>query len=142
MARGATRAGVSGGALVSADRGALLAQIERLHFDEATTLTKSELRVLLEPQPVPMRLHCPECGELHEDVGEWATRVHHTHSCQFCGCTWRPAVVATVGVRFLPGFKNAERCGHKFSADHEACIKPPRHEGDHHDGNVFWNREP
>lgn len=56
--------------------------------------------------PVPMRLNCPECGELHLDEGEFATKSHYTHSCQKCGLTWRPAVVATVGVRFLPGFKN------------------------------------
>ena len=56
--------------------------------------------------PIPMRLVCPECRRLHIDEGEFATKVHHTHSCQHCGLTWRPAVVATVGVRFLPGFKN------------------------------------
>lgn len=56
--------------------------------------------------PIPMRIPCPECGELHIDEGEFATKPHHTHSCQHCGLTWRPAVVPTVGVRFLPGFKN------------------------------------
>jgi len=58
--------------------------------------------------PVPMLLTCPACNARHIDEGEFATKVHHTHSCQHCGMTWRPAVVATVGVRFLPGFKNAE----------------------------------
>lgn len=56
-------------------------------------------------QPIPMRLTCPECGQLHIDEGEFAERPHHTHCCQHCGLTWRPALVATVGVRFLPGFK-------------------------------------
>jgi hypothetical protein len=56
--------------------------------------------------PIPMRLCCEGCGELHIDEGEFATKPHHTHSCQHCGLTWRPAVVPTVGVRFLPGFKN------------------------------------
>lgn len=66
-------------------------------------------RALAAPdEPIPMRLTCPDCGELHIDEGEWATRVHATHSCQKCGLTWRPTVVATVGVRFLPGFKNEE----------------------------------
>ncbi len=62
----------------------------------------------IEPEPIPMRLPCPEkdCGRLHIDEGEFATRSHHTHACQHCGSVWRPAVVATVGVRFLPGFKN------------------------------------
>lgn len=59
--------------------------------------------------PIPMRLPCPECGTLHIDEGEFATtKWHHTHSCQECGLTWRPAVVHTVGVRFLPGFRNAD----------------------------------
>lgn len=57
-------------------------------------------------EPVPMRLTCPECGALHIDEGEFATKPHHTHACQGCGMVWRPAVVPTVGVRFLPGFKN------------------------------------
>lgn len=58
--------------------------------------------------PIPMRLHCPDCGALHIDEGEFATKPHHTHACQHCGNVWRPAIVATVGVRFLPGFKNAD----------------------------------
>lgn len=56
--------------------------------------------------PVPMRLFCPTCHELHLDVGEFETKPHHTHACQNCGNVWRPAIVPTVGVRFLPGFKN------------------------------------
>lgn len=56
--------------------------------------------------PVPILLHCPECGARHIDEGEFATKVHHTHACQSCGFVWRPAVVPTIGVRFLPGFKN------------------------------------
>lgn len=57
---------------------------------------------------IPMRLVCEACGRLHIDEGEWATRPHHTHTCQYddCGLTWRPAVVHTVGVRFLPGFRS------------------------------------
>lgn len=60
-------------------------------------------------KPTPMRLHCPECGEMHIDVGEFATRPHHTHACQECGHVWRPAIVNTVGVRFLPGFRPFSR---------------------------------
>ena len=63
---------------------------------------------------IPMRITCPgelpdgtKCGRLHIDEGEWATKPHHTHSCQHCGMTFRPAVPYTVGVAFLPGFKNA-----------------------------------
>lgn len=71
-------------------------------------LPPSALQQLLEQPPIPLRITCPECGQLHVDEGEWETRVHHSHSCQHCGLTWRPAVVPTVGVRFLPGFKNAK----------------------------------
>lgn len=56
--------------------------------------------------PVPMLLTCPGCGKRHLDVDEWAERPHHTHACQYCGMVWRPAVIETVGVRYLPGFKN------------------------------------
>lgn len=58
--------------------------------------------------PVPMLLFCPSCGARHIDKGEFATRAHHAHACQNCGMTWRPAVVATVGVQFLPGFKDGD----------------------------------
>jgi len=60
------------------------------------------------PEPIPMLLWCPECGDRHIDVGEFATRSHTSHACQNCGMVWRPAIVATVGVQFLPGFKNKE----------------------------------
>lgn len=58
------------------------------------------------PAPIPMILHCPDCSNRHVDEDEFADRPHHTHACQHCGMVWRPAVVPTVGVRFLPGFKN------------------------------------
>jgi hypothetical protein len=57
--------------------------------------------------PIPMLLWCPECGERHIDKGEFETKRHHTHGCQRCGMVWRPAMDATVGVDFLPGFKDA-----------------------------------
>lgn len=60
-------------------------------------------------EPIPVRLPCPSCGQLHIDEGEFATNGHHTHACQRCGMVWRPAVVWTVGVQFLPGFKNEAR---------------------------------
>ena len=66
----------------------------------------ASLRGQQQPEPIAMRLICPECKGLHIDRGEFATRPHHTHACQHCGNVWRPAIVNTVGVRFLPGFKN------------------------------------
>jgi len=63
---------------------------------------------MLEIEPIPMILHCPDCSYRHIDRGEFATKRHHTHACQACGLVWRPAIVATVGVQFLPGFKDDE----------------------------------
>lgn len=57
-------------------------------------------------QSIPMILHCPECSTRHIDAGVFATRAHYTHACQHCGFVWRPAIVSTVGVQFLPGFKD------------------------------------
>jgi DNA-directed RNA polymerase subunit RPC12/RpoP len=39
----------------------------------------------------PMRtlLVCPKCNYRHMDLGEWATRPHHTHECQECKFKWR-----------------------------------------------------
>lgn len=56
---------------------------------------------------IPMLLWCPKCGARHVDSGEFATKEHHTHACQHCGVTWRPSIGPTVGVSFLPGFKDA-----------------------------------
>lgn len=56
--------------------------------------------------PIPMLLWCPQCNERHVDKGAFTTKPHHTHACQKCGMTWRPAVIDTVGVEFLPGFKD------------------------------------
>lgn len=68
---------------------------------------KSSIRMIQDAIDVfPMLLWCPVCGERHIDEGEFATKAHHTHACQNCGMVWRPARVSTVGVKFLPGFKN------------------------------------
>lgn len=55
---------------------------------------------------IPMLLWCPACGERHIDAGKFKTKPHHTHACQKCGMVWRPAIPNTVGVQFLPGFKD------------------------------------
>lgn len=64
-------------------------------------------------EPIPMRLICPgrlsdgtPCARLHIDENDFATKAHHTHACQHCGEVWRPAIVPTIGVQFLPGFRN------------------------------------
>lgn len=77
-------------------------------FIENNRLTKMSTEPA-KADPVPMLLHCPGCGERHIDEGDFATNPHHTHACQGCGMVWRPAIVDTVGVKFLPGFKNDVR---------------------------------
>lgn len=85
------------------NQGAALRNVYNFGFEAALRKARSETEA---NDPIPMRLSCPECGELHIDEGEFETRAHHTHACQHCGAVWRPAIVCTVGVRFLPGFKN------------------------------------
>lgn len=55
---------------------------------------------LAEGGPIPMVLFCPECFTLHVDVPSetWDNPPHRSHLCGNCGCIWRPADVATVGV--------------------------------------------
>lgn len=57
-------------------------------------------------KPTPLVLYCPQ-GHGHIDEGEWATKPHKTHQCQFvtdamdheiCGEEWRPSNHPTVGV--------------------------------------------
>lgn len=67
-------------------------------------LTQANLDLQL--KQTDMLLWCPECHERHIDEGDFETKEHHTHACQHCGHVWRPAIVPTRGVRFLPGFKN------------------------------------
>lgn len=86
-----------------------LDDIEELHQrvrDALDAAASREAYLTSAPSPpVPMILTCPSCGGRHVDVGD---KPHHTHACQHCGMVWRPAVVDTVGVQFLPGYKNEE----------------------------------
>lgn len=59
-------------------------------------------------KPIPMLLWCPMCSARHIDEGEFVTKIHATHACQNCGLPWRPAIEPTVGVQYLPGFKNGD----------------------------------
>lgn len=77
-------------------------------FTDAGSYCGRIVKLVPRMRPIPMILHCPDCRARHIDEGEFATKRHHTHSCQSCGLTWRPAVGPTCGVRFLPGFKNED----------------------------------
>lgn len=78
-----------------------------------------------EPTPIPMLIWCPLCHHRHIDEGEFKTKIHHTHSCQKCGLTFRLAIVPTVGVLFLPGFKTETKAERK-----EAFLKMAREAGE------------
>ena len=87
-----------------------VATINQKYREAASTIAilQSEVRALNERvnKPLDCLLWCPSCNTRHIDEGEFATKPHHTHACQECGMVWRPAIQATVGVQFLPGFKN------------------------------------
>lgn len=57
---------------------------------------------------IQLILFCP-LGHRHVDKDAFATKTrrHHTHACQECGIVWRPAIEESVGVQFLPGFKDS-----------------------------------
>lgn len=55
-------------------------------------------------RPIPLILNCPGCRERHIDKETFP--LHHTHACQHCGFVWRPSLLDTIGVQFLPGFKD------------------------------------
>lgn len=67
----------------------------------------NELKITWEQNSIiPMIIWCPSCRARHIDKDRFETKPHHTHACQSCGMVWRPAIVCTVGVQFLPGFKD------------------------------------
>lgn len=68
----------------------------------------------VDAEPIDMVLHCPSCGLQHIDSPEaepgpsidgsgdtplWNNPPHRSHLCQDCGHIWRPADVATNGIR-------------------------------------------
>lgn len=92
----------------------LMENVTRESTSRLSTIAELEARITKLSEPVPVRLICPgtnpdgsPCARLHLDEGEFAAKVHHTHACQHCGHVWRPAIIPTVGVQFLPGFRNA-----------------------------------
>jgi hypothetical protein len=73
--------------------------------------------------PIPMVLHCPQCGAQHIDQAtpEWDNPPHRSHACQKpgCGCIWRPADVPTTGVEWVTTKGKADNWepGHPTVAD-------------------------
>lgn len=83
------------------------AKAQHAALNEAWDRLSEAARVWSTRTPIPITLWCPN-GHRHVDKGAFEAKPHHTHSCQVCGITWRPAVVDTVGVLYLPGFKDDE----------------------------------
>lgn len=92
--------------LEAAQNWAKLCALIEAGWDPRRAWTEVSGQAYPEPPPIPLRLNCPICGTLHCDEGEQATKPHRTHACQACGHLWAPAVVPTVGVKFLPGCRN------------------------------------
>lgn len=69
-----------------------------------------------ERKPIPMILYCPECHQQHIDepderTPDWDNPPHRSHLCHGCGCIWRPADVATEGVRSIKTAGDADTWG-------------------------------
>ena len=83
-------------------------------------MSNKDLIALEASEPIDMVLFCPKCGMQHIDEAEdlrddyavgiglasvsngykpWANPPHRSHLCQGCGHIWRPADVATNGVK-------------------------------------------
>jgi len=73
--------------------------------------------------PIPMLLFCPKCDLQHVDAPnpakDWTNQPHRSHECQMCGWTWRPADVATTGVRTLETAGQGDRTAHPWRAKTE-----------------------
>jgi hypothetical protein len=57
-------------------------------------------------KPIDMLLWCAECHMQHVDAPDertegWDNPPHGSHQCHRCGTIWRPADVATNGVRSI-----------------------------------------
>lgn len=76
--------------------------------DEVKERLKKIMQKLEEPVlPLELLIICPRCLKQHVDEGEFATKAHRNHSCQFCGLTFQASgPVKSIGVQFFRGYKN------------------------------------
>lgn len=58
--------------------------------------------LVVQNDPLPLVLHCPECGLQHIDEPNeatgWTNPPHRSHQCQRCNTIWRPCDLPTTGV--------------------------------------------
>jgi hypothetical protein len=71
-------------------------------------------------EPIAMLLFCPRCDKQHVDAPDpeagWQNPPHRTHRCAACRYEWRPADVATTGVRELLTRGANDRPAHPYIA--------------------------
>lgn len=72
--------------------------LQNYEGDEDDPKWKQAQQFLANMKPKPMFLHCPKCGFLHVDEGEWATKPHRKHQCVKCRHEWKPHAYPTVGI--------------------------------------------
>lgn len=60
-------------------------------------------QVNLMEKPIDLLLFCPRCYLQHVDApkDDWTNPPHRTHLCHGCRYQWRPADIATNGVRAI-----------------------------------------
>jgi hypothetical protein len=88
-------------------------------------------------KPIEMILYCPFCGEQHidepkPDIG-WNDPPHRSHECQKCKRVWRPADVATRGVRDIATKGKAD-----IPAPMESTSKPKQAWCPHDGGTINY----
>jgi hypothetical protein len=107
-----------------ADHNATLDAYDRTYCGGMGASSRSFLRRFLEwrannAPPIPMVLHCPLCHVQHVDQATetWSNPPHRSHLCHNCGCVWRPADVATVGVKRIETRGKADNWPHERQTD-------------------------
>ena len=133
-----------------------------------SNMVNAVISLLAAPQsvePIDMILHCPNCGKQHIDeakpctmgmecgsagvcyaaaMGEpnrcdaWANEPHRSHLCHGCGYIWRPADVATNGVKAIKtrgmddhgpvpeGFRGLGLPGHAIAYMNQEVVLDPK----------------
>ena len=99
------------------DMRALLDEIKRLE----DMWTEQRFRIV----SARMKLHCPQCGQRHIDRGEFETRRHHVHKCEYtpegktgCGHEWESGYYSQ-GVAET----DEERIANSVAVERERCAK-------------------
>lgn len=106
---------------------------DALQLDVRDHIRRIEAALERPELPLELFIICPRCKEQHVDEGEFATKPHKNHSCQFCGLTFQASgPVESIGVQFFRGYKNEPV---KLTPVGEPSISLPTL----HHGEQFWH---